>query len=298
MFAYLNQRPFLQIHFCVFLWGFTGILGKLISLSALSLVFWRLVLVLLILMCFKQVWRGLRAFSIKNVITLAFVGALVALHWVTFYAAIRLANASVAAVCIALASVFVVFIEPWVFKKSIQMSEVLMAAFAVLGVLMMMGGVSSELWYGFLIGSISAFLLALFSISNKKYSQHLSVFSVTFIEFLSGICVLAIIGMLMSQDDLFIVPSMTDWGWLIILAVFCTLIPFLLTLQVIKKVSAFSVQLATNLEPLYTIAFAVLIFHEHQQLSLWFYIGVVCLLTAVVTQPYWKHFNKSSNAIY
>src|SRR5215207_2716765 len=156
------RRALLQIHFCVLLWGFTAILGKLITLRALSLVWWRMWLVTLALLLLPRVWRGLRTMSARLWLADASGGGVVSLHWLTFYGAIKLANASVAATCIALAPVFLALVEPYIAGRPFRPRELLLGVAVVPGVALVVGGLSPQMRLGVLVGALSALLVAVF----------------------------------------------------------------------------------------------------------------------------------------
>ena len=152
------RRALLQIHFCVLLWGFTAILGKLISLGALPLVWWRMGIVTAALLLVPRVWRGLLGLSGRLWLAYAGVGAVVSLHWLTFYGAIKLANASVAATCIALAPVFLALVEPYIAGRKFVARELLLGVAVVPGVALVVGGLSPQMRLGALVGGLSALL--------------------------------------------------------------------------------------------------------------------------------------------
>ena len=135
-----STRALLQIHFCVVLWGFTAILGKLITLGALQLVWWRMLLVCAALLLVKRFWVGLKPLPPKLIATYAGIGVLVALHWLTFYGSVKLANASVAATCMALTPIFISFVEPYLARRKFDSSEVIFGIAAIPGVALVVGG--------------------------------------------------------------------------------------------------------------------------------------------------------------
>lgn len=169
----------LQIHFCVVLWGFTAILGKLITLPASALVWWRMLLVTLALLATPRVWRGLRAMPARLRWAYAGIGVLVSLHWLTFYAAIKLSNASVGATCIALGPVFLAFVEPWIARRRFDPRELLLGVAVVPGVALVVGGVPTAMRLGLVVGTASALLVALFSACNKRLVEHGDPLTVT-----------------------------------------------------------------------------------------------------------------------
>src|SRR5687768_1822851 len=147
------RKAFLQIHLCVVLWGFTAILGKLITLPALPLVWWRMLIVLAALAFIPRFWRSLRALPPRMALTYAGIGVLVALHWLTFYGAIKLANASVAATCIALATPFTALVEPWLTRTRFSGRELLLGVAVLPGVALVVGGVPSSMRAGIIVGA-------------------------------------------------------------------------------------------------------------------------------------------------
>lgn len=276
----------LQIHFCVLLWGFTAILGKLITLPAIQLVWWRMLLVAGALLLIPRVWRGLRAMTIRLRLAYAGIGVLVSLHWLTFYASIKLANASVGATCIALGPVFLAFIEPWVARRRFDPRELLIAVAVVPGVAMVVGGVPAGMRLGIAVGVLSALFVALFGSLNKRLVEHGDPLTVTCIELGTGALFLTAMAPLMPHTGAaFQVPNAHDAVMLLALAFGCTLLPFTLALVALRHISAFATQMITNLEPVYAIMLAIVLLGEQRQLDAWFYAGVVVILMAVFAHP-------------
>ncbi|MCW8808009.1 MAG: DMT family transporter [Rhodanobacter sp.] len=281
----VNQAR-LQIHFCVLLWGFTAILGKLITLPALPLVWWRMLLVAVALLLVPKVRRGLRAMPARLIWAYAGIGVLVALHWLTFYAAIKLSNASVGATCIALGPVFLAFIEPWLTRRKFDPRELLIGAAVVPGVVMVVGGVPGGMRIGIAVGVLSALFVALFGSLNKRMVEHGDPLTVTFIELGTGTLFLtALAPLLPHHGPMFVLPDMHDTLLLLVLSFGCTLLPFSLALVALRHISAFGTQMVTNLEPVYSIVLAILLLGEQRELDHWFYIGVAVILSAVFVHP-------------
>ena len=286
-----TRTAWLQIHFCVILWGFTAILGKLITLPALPLVWWRMLLVVALLMLLPRVWRGLRAMSSRLRWSYAGVGVLVALHWLTFYAAIKLSNASVGATCMALGTVFTALIEPWLTAKRLSKREVGLGVAVLPGVALVAGGVPDGMLIGVVVGTVSALFVALFSSLNKRLVEHSDALSVTALEMAAGVAALTVIAPLSGLlspafgGDPLVLPNLRDGGYLLTLAVACTLIPFALSLMALRHLTAFGAQLAVNLEPIYAIALAILLLGEQRELTPQFYLGVAIILGAVLIYP-------------
>ena len=281
-----ERKAFWQIHFCVLLWGFTAILGKLITLPAQSLVVWRMLLVSVFLAVLPRVWQGLRVLPPRLIAIYAGIGVIVALHWLTFYGAIKLANASVAVSCLALGSIFTAIIEPMLTGKPHARSEILLGLMVIPGVYLLIGGVPLSMHLGIAVGILSSLLTAVFATLNKRYVHEADPESVTFIEMSVGALALAGASALyFGVDATFIRPDLYNFSFLLVLAILCTLLPFIVSLHALRHISAFSTQLALNLEPVYAIVIAALWLREYQELTPQFYAGVAVILSAVFVQP-------------
>jgi drug/metabolite transporter (DMT)-like permease len=286
-----TRRAFLQIHFCVLLWGFTAILGKLITLTALPLVWWRMLIVVAALALVPRVWRGLRAMPLKLLLSYAGIGVLVSLHWLTFYGAIKLSNASVGATCIALATVFTALVEPKLAHRRFSRRELLLGIAVLPGVAFVVGGVPHGMRLGIAIGTLSALFVALFGSLNKRLVEHADPLTVTAVELGAGTLMLSLLAPVMPwlfpafAGDLFVLPGLHDALYLLALSLACTLLPFTLSLVALRHMSAFAAQLAVNLEPVYAIVLAILLLGEQHELTPQFYAGVAIILGAVLLYP-------------
>jgi drug/metabolite transporter (DMT)-like permease len=277
-----HRRALLQIHLCVVLWGFTAILGKLISLPALPLVWWRLLLVSVALAAFPRVWRALRSIPLRLALIYAGIGCVVALHWLAFYGAVKLANASVAATCMALAPVVTALIEPWLTGARFERHNLLLGLLVIPGVALVVGGIPADMHLGFWVGVASAALAAVFNALNKRHLGHHDAMAVTWIELGAGfLLVAAITPFAAPAGQSFVLPDVRDGALLLVLAIACTLIPFALALAALRQLSAFTTQLAVNLEPVYAIAIAILFLGESRDLDTPFFVGVAVVLAAV-----------------
>ena len=285
-----TTRALWQIHLCVLLWGFTAILGKLITLPALPLVWWRMLLVVAALLLVPKVWRGLRAMPARTRWAYAGIGALVALHWLTFYGAIKLSNASVAATCIAFATPMTALVEPLLTGRRFQPRNLALGLAALPGIWLVVGGVPAGMHAGVVAGVVSALFVALFGTLNKRMVDAGDPLTVTALELGAGTLVLTALAPLMPAlvpafaGPLLVLPSTSDATWLLVLALACTLLPFALCLVALRQLSAFTAQLSVNLEPVYAIVLAALVFGEQQELTPRFYIGVTIILGVVFAQ--------------
>ncbi len=285
-----TTRALWQIHLCVLLWGFTAILGKLITMPALPLVWWRMLLVVAALLLLPKVWRGLRTMQARTRWAYAGIGALVALHWLTFYGAIKLSNASVAATCIAFATPMTALVEPLLTGQRFQPRNLALGLAALPGIWLVVGGVPAGMHAGIVAGVVSALFVALFGTLNKRMVDVGDPLTVTALELGAGTVVLTLLAPLMPMlvpafaGPLLVLPSAQDATWLLILALACTLLPFALCLVALRHLSAFTAQLSVNLEPVYAIVLAALIFGEQQELTPRFNLGVAIILGVVFAQ--------------
>jgi drug/metabolite transporter (DMT)-like permease len=281
-----------QKHFFVLLWGFTANLGNQITLPAQALVWWRMLLVSAALLLVPRVWRGLAALPARLFAAYAGVGILVALHWLTFYGAIKLANASVAVSCIALGPVFLALVEPWISGRRFDPRELLLGVAVVPGVALVVGGVPAGMHLGIAVGVLSALLVALFGSLNKRLVEQADPLTVTCVELGAGMLFLGVLAaplMLLGWVDGYsvaLLPGRQDALLLLLLAMVCTLLPFALSLVALRRLSAFQAQLAVNLEPVYAVALAALLLGEQKELTPAFYLGVAIILAAVLAHPW------------
>ena len=285
-----TTRALWQIHLCVLLWGFTAILGKLITLPALPLVWWRMLIVVAALALLPRVWRGVRAMPLRTRWAYAGIGALVALHWLTFYGAIKLSNASVAATCIAFATPMTALVEPLLTRQRFQPRDLLLGVASLPGIWLVVGGVPAGMHAGIVAGVVSALFVALFGTLNKRMVDGGDALTVTALELGAGTLTLTVLAPVMPllvpafAGPLLVLPTGMDAFWLVLLALACTLFPFALCLVALRHLSAFTAQLSVNLEPIYAIVLAAVLFGEQQELGGKFYAGVAIILGVVFAQ--------------
>jgi drug/metabolite transporter (DMT)-like permease len=277
-----HGRALFQLHLCVVAWGFTAVLGKLITLGATQLVWWRMLLVTLALACVPRVWRALAGMPARLMFSYAGIGCVVAVHWLAFYGSVKLANASVAATTMALAPAVTAVIEPWLTGAKFERHNLALGIAVIPGVAMVVGGIPGDMHLGFWVGVASAVLAALFNALNKRHLSQHDPMAVTGLELGAGFLLVTLIAPFAAPaDGFFVWPSVQDGAWLLVLAIFCTLIPFAVSLATLRYLSAFTSQLAVNLEPVYAIVLAVLFLGEARELDGLFFAGVVVVIAAV-----------------
>lgn len=284
-----ERTALLQIHFCVLLWGFTAILGKLISLPALELVWWRMLGVVAVLLAWPPLWRELGATSRRTLLTFSGIGILVAAHWLTFYGAIKLANASVAASCMAVGPLFLALIEPRITGRTFDARELGIGLVALPGVALVVGGTPAGMHAGLAVGLLSALLVAIFGALNKRYVEHASALMITGVELAAGTLFLTAVALAWrGQPPWAEVPGPRDAWLLAALALACTLLPYALSLRALRHTSAFTTHLAVSLEPVYAIVLAIVLLGEQRELATGFYLGVALILAAVFAHTWIK----------
>lgn len=283
------KKAYLELHLAVFLFGFTAILGKVISLSELPLVWYRLLLTcpgLLLILVFTK--RSVKL-PIREIGKLAGIGILVSLHWLTFYGSIKASNASVTLSCLAATTLFTSLLEPLITGRKFRWYEAGIGLFIILGIYLIFT-FQQMFVTGILLGLLSAFLAALFSVLNKKLISSRDTYVVTFYELTSGLLFLSLLIPIYywNTPEMTWTPTGVDWLWLTILAWLCTVLAYTLSLNSLRYISAFTSNLTINLEPIYGIILAWLLLNEHEQLHVGFYWGTGIILASVGIYPWVK----------
>lgn len=277
------RKAYLQMHVAILLWGFTAILGKLISLDEGLLVWYRMLLSTVAMGIYLLIQNKLKGISLKNLLPIAGIGAIITLHWITFYGAIKASNVSIAISCFSSVALFTAIMDPLIKGKKPKISELLLGLAVISGIYLIF--TEQELYIkGILLSVISAFLASLFTILNKRISGSLEPGVITFFELGTGFLLLTL-GLplwLQINQSSFSFPNLHDTGYLLLLSVFCTTIAFTLSLYALQKIDAFTMNLSVNLEPLYSIILAFMLFSEHKSLNTGFYLGSLIILSAVV----------------
>ena len=287
------KKAFFQLHVAVFLAGFTGVLGKLIGLNEGLLVWYRLLLTVLTLGLILIFRKQLQRISFKDALKIGGVGVIVALHWVTFYGSVKYANVSVALVCFSGSGFFTAFFEPLIFKRRINIREVLLGLLAIAGIYVIFD-FYPQFKTGIIFGTLSAVGSSLFPIFNKKLLVKFNPRTLTLYELGGGFLFLSVFVPFYLQrfPAAYFLPTVTDWFWLLVLAWCCTVLAFDLQLNALKKISPFTANLTYNLEPVYGILLAFVLFHENKSLTGRFYLGVGLILLAVILQMWRLWYNR------
>ena len=279
------KKAFLQLHIAVLFAGFTAILGKIIHLNEGLLVWYRMLLsaVSLALVLFFR--KEFISISFVSLVKMFGVGVIVAIHWVTFYGSIKYSNVSVSVTCFSAIGFFTAFFEPIIMKRRIDWIEVLLGLLAIAGIYLIFN-FYPQYKRGITFGIISAMLASLFPVFNKNLLKEFSPKIVTFFEMTGGFAALCILipFYLRFFPASYYFPTFSDWMWLLVLALICTVLSFILQLNALKIISPFTANLMYNLEPVYAIILAFIIFKENKFLGPGFYFGFSLILLAVSLQ--------------
>lgn len=297
------KKALIQLHLAVLLWGLTGVLGKLISLDAPMLVWYRMLLTavfMLIILLLSGRWLKVPG---KGVIKLAAIGGLMALHWIAFYAAVKFSNASIAMVCLSTSSIFTSILDPLLNKTKYNVRELSLGLLALAGMYLIYH-FQDVYGAGILLGILAALLSSVFTIYNKRIADQYPSRTMVFYEMGTGFLIITVLLPLLyfylpetkffpEQESLVQVAqhlpgSLTalknDWIWLVILALCCTVWAQTLALNALKKLSSFTITLTVNMEPVYGIILAILVFREDQDLNAGFFAGMGLICLSVILQ--------------
>ncbi len=279
------RAAFIKLHIAVLLAGFTAILGKLISLNEAALVWWRLLLATAaLLLLFAMLKRTIRV-PAKTAIQLLGIGALVGIHWLLFFGSVKYGNVSIALVCFSASGFFSALMEPIVTRKKLKIVELILGLICMSGIYIIFH-FDSQYKTGIALGVGAAALSAMFSILNKQMvTAKVDGLQMTFWEMTGAFITLSLVMplyILMRGDVM--MPANADWLWLLLLALVCTVWAFFLQLQALQYISAVTLNLTYNLEPVYGILLAFVVFGENKLLGNEFFIGLILIAAAVMVQ--------------
>jgi drug/metabolite transporter (DMT)-like permease len=278
------KKAFLQLHIAVFLAGFTGILGRLITFNEGMIVWYRMGITSVTMWLLFLLLKKIHAVSVKDRLKIMGVGFIAAMHWVTFYGAIKYSNVSVALVCFSAISFFTALFEPLILKKKLNLTELLLGLVTLSGIYIIFH-FDTRFKTGIIIGLVSAILAALFPIYNREFLKRTNVETMLTWQQTGGFLALSALLPFYLQRfpvDQFI-PGWEDAGWLLVLSWICSVVAFQLSSNALKRLSAFTVNLTYNLEPVYGILLAFAVYKENEFLSKWFYIGFAIIAAAIIT---------------
>ena len=286
-----RSTDYLKLHFIVFLWGFSAILGKLVTVPAIELVWYRSIFAALGMGAVIYFSRGTFQVSRNDMIKLFGIGAIVALHWIAFFGSARVANVSVSLVGFATNSLWAALLEPWFNNSRIKKFEVVLGLIVLTG-LYIIFSFDFEYKLGLMLGVFAGFTSALFSVFNSRMVKRNSARTITFYEMIGVTIATGIILPFVPLTGIGLsfpaIPSAADLLYIAVLAGVCSVYAYTVAVELMKRISVFVIQLSLNLEPVYGIIMAVIIFGQEEKMNLNFYIGTLVILGAVLTYPLMK----------
>lgn len=277
-----NTKSYFKLHWIVFIWGFTAVLGRLITLDAMPLVWFRMLFAVVFIFIYNKFTKTSIRFPKKVILKFLVAGLVIALHWFTFFRAIKVSNVSITLACLSTGAFFASIIEPIFFKKKIIWYEIFFGLLVVVG-LSIIFKVEGNYIEGIVLALISAFLSACFAVINSKFVVNYEPKVISFYELFGGVLFFSIFLFGTSSfNSGFFQLSTNDFLYLLVLSSVCTAYAFIASTSVMKFLSPYTVMLTINLEPIYGILLAVLIFKEKEQMSPTFYFGALLILITVV----------------
>ena len=283
------KEAFIKLHIAVLIAGSTGLFGKLITLGEFPLTFYRVTFAAIMFWIFMTFTGNVHRLPFRQMLKMGGVGLLLALHWVFFYGSIKYSNISIGVVCFSLVGFFTAIFEPIILRRQLSLKELLFSLLTVLGILLIFH-FDSRYRFGIVLGIISSALNSLFTITNKMTSAKTGHSASTILLYaMTG----GAIGMMVllpffvgAFSEVRLLPTIVDFLWLLALSSVSTLLLYLLQIQTLKVISAFTVSLTFNLEPIYSIIMAMLFFGEAKQLGLSFYAGLFLIFLSVALQTF------------
>ncbi len=289
-----KYKHHIVLHLIILMFGFTGILGKLISMGSVQIVFHRVWIASVSLFLFMLLLkRPFRIANKKTLVGVCITGLVVGAHWITFFEAIQLSTASFGVLYLSTTTLHVSWLEPIVMKRKFSWMEFGLSLIVVIGIFMVTDDFSGNKLLALIFGLSSALLAATFSVFNAKFSQTTAPSTITLYEM--AFATLAIAVLLLINGDFnsaLWVFSTSDLAWLLFLGIVCTSFAFLVTVALVKTLSAFTVSLSINLEPVYAIILGIIILNENQKLDTKFYVGSIIIVMVIFANAFLKAYLK------
>ncbi|RAV99819.1 DMT family transporter [Pseudochryseolinea flava] len=287
-----STNDYIKLHFIVFLWGFSAILGMLITIPAVEMVFYRSILAAIGMAILIAATKGSFQITTTDLIKLLFIGFIVGGHWIAFFGSGRISNVSVSLVGFATNSLWAALLEPVFNKVRIKKTEVFLGLLVIAG-LYIIFSFKFQYKLGLLLGILAGFSSALFSVFNSKMVRRVPAYTITFYEMIGAALFIALFLPIYkmtwaSNHELQLIPTTMDWIYIALLAGVCSVYAYSVAVELMKKISVFMLQLALNLEPLYGIIMALIIFKDKEKMGVNFYLGAALIVSAVLLYPVLK----------
>lgn len=277
-----NLKHYIHLHFIVFIWGFTAVLGKLISIESISLVWYRLAIASIFIFLFLLFKRIHFKVSYKQLLLYFIGGVIIALHWIAFFYAIKISNISITLATLATGAFFTSILEPLFFKTRIKTYEIFLSLLTLIGIAIIFN-VESHFSTGIIVALIAAFLSALFTVINAKLIKHNDASVISFYELLFATLFMTMVVIFSTGFSCsFFKLSINDWIFIFILGSVCTAYALSVSTRLLKKISPFTMMLTVNLEPVYGIILALIVFGNDEKMELGFYYGAILIFVSVI----------------
>lgn len=296
----VQAKHYLHLHFVVLIWGFTAILGLLISVPAVEIVLYRTLIATLALGLLLYVWKKPISVGRKATLQILLTGFLISAHWILFFGAARVSTASVCLAGMATSSLWTSFIEPFFYRKKIKFYEVALGVLAIIGLYIIFRFEFNHA-LGLMMAIASAFLASLFTVINSKFTKQYYHYTITFYEmagaFMFTLLFLPFYASLISEGRIiYWQPTSMDWLYLVILALICTVYAYSASVELMKNISAYAVNLTTNMEPIYGILLALIFLGDKEKMTPEFYAGTCIILVSVLAYPIIKRYQRRKAA--
>ena len=291
-----NIRHHIHLHFLVFIAGFTAILGKLITNSPVSIVWHRMFIALIVIFLFVSLTKKKLKTSYRNIFKYAVLGFIISFHWITFFMSIDYSNVTIALSMMSTTAFFTSFIEPFFFRRKIIAHELLLSILVIIAIYLILNS-EFDNSLGIILGIFSAFFASIFSVLNGLLIKNDKAYKISFYEFLFGVIFISIFLIIDGEIDDLLIESYFSLNYLyiLILGVVCTAYAFIAAVYLLKYITPYSAVLAYNLEPIYGIILALIVFGVSEQMSFNFYIGLLLILFSVFLNFYLKKYDKKIN---
>ncbi|WEK20607.1 MAG: DMT family transporter [Candidatus Pedobacter colombiensis] len=284
------NKNLLILHFTVFIWGFTGILGALISVSAVQMVWYRVLIASITLFIYFKLSKTSLTVTKKQFLQFFFTGSIVALHWILFFQSIKVSTISVTLVCLSSFTLFTAILEPLIKKQRMQVADIIIGLIIILGIYLIFK-FESKYTLGIIFGLSAALASSLFGTINSTLVQKSNPLVISFYEIIGAFFWISLYRIF--DQTLFLERfnlSASDWLYLTLLGTICTALAYVAGVSVMRTISAFNVALITNLEPVYGIILAFLFFGTKESMSIGFYAGAIIILGAVFLYPVYRKY--------
>jgi len=283
-----SLKDYLHLHFIVFIWGFTAVLGKLITIDAIPLVWFRLAIASVVLLVFLLIKKVTLKISTRAVIQFLIGGFVIGLHWIAFFYAIKISNVSITLATLATGALFTSILEPLFLKRKIKRYEVLLSLLTVIGIVIIFN-VEPQYSVGIFVALFAAFLSALFAVINANFIKEHNASVISFYELLFAVILISIIILFQNgfSTEFFKLTS-KDWIFVGILGSICTAYALTASTNLLKKISPFTMMLTVNLEPVYGILLALVVFKGSEKMNMNFYYGAILIFVGVILNGYIK----------